>query len=245
MFKELHILPRINGEVLDEYLAMGWYRMGQIIFTTDYLYKEDQWFRVFWLRYRMDLFRFSKKQEKLLRLPPGFTVTSSPLQITEELEALYQLYSTDLDFEISPTLKENLFSLCFISSEEAPAYDSWIIEIRDQGKLIAAGIFDKGEKSMMGIINLYDPAYNKYSLGKRLILLKLKESVESRLDYYYPGYIVLDYPKFDYKLDPGITICELYDPASERWLPYSPELMNQLKDLPEKPIDNSESKLST
>ncbi|HRG25661.1 MAG TPA: hypothetical protein PLL23_14770, partial [Chitinophagaceae bacterium] len=108
MFKDLHILPRITGAVLDKYLAMGWYRMGQIIFTTDYLFKEEQYYRVFWLRYRLDLFQYSKKQEKLLKLPPGFTVTTTPLQITEELEALYQLYSTDLDFEISPTLRENL-----------------------------------------------------------------------------------------------------------------------------------------
>ena len=223
MFKDLHILPRITGVILDEYLAMGWYRMGQIIFTTDYLFKEEKYYRVFWLRYRMDLFRISKKQEKLLKLPPGFTVTTTPLQITDELEALYQLYSTDLDFEISPTLRENLFSLCFISSEEAPAYDSWIIEIRDQGKLIAAGIFDKGEKSMMGIINLYDPAYKKYSLGKRLILLKLKESVERRLDYYYPGYIVMNFPKFDYKLETGEGICEIYDTMKEKWIPYSTE----------------------
>ena len=130
----------------------------------------------------------------MLKLPPGFTVTTTPLQISEELEALYKLYSTDLDFEISPTLRDNLFSLCFISSEETPAYDSWIIEIRDQGKLIAAGIYDRGEKSMMGIINMYDPAYKKYSLGKRLILFKLKESLESGLEYYYPGYIVMNFP---------------------------------------------------
>jgi leucyl-tRNA---protein transferase len=223
MFKDLHILPRINGPILDHYLAMGWYRMGQIIFTTDYLFKEDQWFRVFWLRYRMDLFRFTKKQEKLLNLPPGFTVTTSPLKITGELEALYQQYSTDLDFEISPTLRENLFALCFISSEEAPAFDSRVIEIRDQEKLVAAGIYDMGEKSMMGIINIYDPAYRKYSLGKRLILLKLQTALERQLEYYYPGYIVQNFPKFDYKLEAGVGICEIYDTMKEQWVPYSPE----------------------
>ena len=230
MFKDLHILPRLTGEMLDEYLAQGWYRMGQIIFTTDYLYKEDQYLRVFWLRYRMDLFRFSRKQEKLLRLPEGFNISHKPLQLTEELEAVYQLYRQEIDFEISPTLRENLFSLCFISSEEAPAYDSWVIEIRDKGKLIAAGIYDMGEKSMMGIINFYDPAYKKLSLGKRLILYKLQESLRRKLDYYYPGYIVPEYPKFDYKLEAGEEICELYDVVNEKWVPYSKEIIKTLKD---------------
>lgn len=227
MFKDLHILPRISGALLDQYLAKGWYRMGQIIFTTDYLLREEQWFRVFWLRYRMDLFRFSKKQEKMLRLPDGFSVITKPLQLTEELETLYQLYRTELDFEVSPTLRENLFSLCFISTEEEPAFDSWVIEIRDQGKLFAAGIFDAGEKSMMGIINIYDPAYKKYSPGKRLILLKLKESLYRKLDYYYPGYIVMDYPKFDYKLEAGESICEIYDTVEDVWVPYSKENMGR------------------
>lgn len=223
MFKDLHILPRITGAMLDEYLALGWYRMGQIIFTTDYLYKEEQYLRVFWLRYRMEMFRFSTKQEKLLRLPEGFTVTNQPLRITDELEALYQLYRNQIDFEVSPTLRENLFSLCFISSEEAPAFDSWVIEIRDKGKLVAAGVYDMGEQTMMGIINFYDPAYKKYSLGKRLILFKLRESLERKLTYYYPGYIVLNYPKFDYKLEAGENICEIYDTVNDRWIPYSKE----------------------
>lgn len=239
MFKDLHILPRITGAMLDEYLALGWYRMGQIIFTTDYLYKDEQYIRVFWLRYRMDLFRFSRKQEKLLQLPEGFTISNKPLLLSEELEAVYQLYRREIDFEISPTLRENLFSLCFISSEEAPAYDSWVIEIRDKGKLIAAGIYDMGEKSMMGIINFYDPAYKKFSLGKRMILYKLRESLLRKLDYYYPGYIVPDYPKFDYKLEAGPEICEIYHTTEDAWLPYSPALINAIKDLAEKPTGNS------
>jgi leucyl-tRNA---protein transferase len=232
MFRDLHIIPRITGQVLDQYLAKGWYRMGQIIFTTDYLFKEEHWFRVFWLRYRMDFFQFSKKQERLLRLPIGFSVTTKPLQITDELESLYQLYRTELDFEVSPTLRENLFSLCFISTEEEPAFDSWVIEIRDNGRLVAAGIFDAGEKSMMGIINIYDPAYKKYSPGKRLILLKLKESLERRLDYYYPGYIVMDYPKFDYKLEAGESICEIYDTVKDEWIPYSTDNMRNAEAPP-------------
>lgn len=239
MFKDLHILPRITGEMLDEYLAQGWYRMGQIIFTTDYLYKDEQYIRVFWLRYRMDLFRFSRKQEKLLQLPADFTFSNKPLQLTEELESVYQLYRNDIDFEISPTLRENLFSLCFISSEEAPAYDSWVMEIRHKGKLIAAGIYDMGEKSMMGIINFYDPAYKKLSLGKRMILYKLQESLDRKLDYYYPGYIVPDYPKFDYKLEAGPEICEIYHPTENAWLPYTPALINALKNHAEKPSGNS------
>jgi len=47
--------------------------------------------------------------------------------------------------------------------------------------------------------------------------------VERQLDYYYPGYIVMNFPKFDYKLEAGEGICEIYDTMKEKWAPYSPE----------------------
>lgn len=156
-----------------------------------------------------------------MRLPEGFTVNTKPLQLSDELEALYQVYRSQLDFEVSPTLRDNLFSLCFISSEEEPVFDSRVIEIRDQGKLIAAGIYDTGEESISGIINIYDPAYKKYSPGKQLILFKLKDALEQGITYFYPGYIVVGFPKFDYKLEPGEGICEIYDTVKGGWIPYS------------------------
>ncbi|MEJ7659632.1 MAG: hypothetical protein WKG07_08390 [Hymenobacter sp.] len=48
------------------------------------------------------------------------------------------------------------------------------MEVRAEGHLIAAGIFDQGTRSLAGIVNFYDPDYRKYSLGKYLMLYEIR-----------------------------------------------------------------------
>lgn len=237
MFNDLHIHKQIRGSLLDQYLAKGWYRMGQVIFTTDYLFKDERWYRVFWLRYRLKEFQFSARQRKLLQLPKGCTAGVKPLRINAELEELYGRYRDHLDFEISPALKENLNSLDFLGQAEGDSvFDSYVIEIRREEKLIAAGIFDLGDSAMAGIINIYDPAERRLSPGKRLMQIKLSYALSQKLDYYYPGYIVCGNPKFDYKLEPGREICEIFNPVTDSWLPYSAETILAWKDTPDNPF---------
>jgi arginyl-tRNA--protein-N-Asp/Glu arginylyltransferase len=231
MLKDIAFPKKIHGSLLDDYLAIGWYRIGQIIFTTDYLQHPEGWRRVFWLRFCLDKFWFRQKQEKLLYTNRHFDVQIKPLVITDELESLYQAYSRQLDFEVSPTLQSNLFNYSLIEDPGHSVFDSELIEVRDHGRLIAAGIFDKGEKSIAGILNFFDPAYKKCSPGKWLMLLKIKYALERGLKFYYPGYIVAGWPKFDYKLFPGKDAAEIYDPQIQAWLPYSAESVQHLKNI--------------
>src|SRR6185436_10781282 len=101
-----------------------------------------------------------------------------------------------------PTLQDFLLREIFIENVDHNLFDSEIIEIRDGGKLIAAGIYDKGSTAIEGIMNFYDPAYKKYILGKYLMLLKVQHAIENKMQFYYPGYIAYKYNKFDYKLFP-------------------------------------------
>lgn len=220
--------------MLDDYLAIGWYRIGQIIFTTDYILQHEGWKRVFWLRFRLDTFCFRQKPKKLLQLNSCFDVQFKPLVLTEELESLYQVYLQQLDFEASPTLQSNFFNYRLIEDPNHSVFDSELIEIRDHGRLIAAGIFDKGENSIAGILNFFDPAYKKYGLGKLLMLLKIKYALEKGMKFYYPGYIVAGWSKFDYKLFPDKESADIYDPLSQEWFSYSAALIEELKDnIPE------------
>lgn len=107
------------------------------------------------------------------------------------------------------------------AEREEDLFPSKIVEVRHNQKLIAAGIIDMGEKSSAGIVNFYDPEYKKYSLGKSLMIAKIFISGRNGMDYYYPGYIAYNYPKFDYKLFLGKDRAELFDPEKQVWVPYS------------------------
>nr|GFD32934.1 hypothetical protein [Tanacetum cinerariifolium] len=59
------------------------------------------------------------------------------------------------------------------------------------------------------------PDYRKHSLGKYLLLLKTEYAREQQLAYYYPGYLVYGYSKFDYKLFASPEATELVRTTSE------------------------------
>jgi leucyl-tRNA---protein transferase len=227
MIKDLHFPEKCIGHMLDEYLARGWYRLGQIIFTTDYIPHGESWCPVFWLRFRLDELHFNKKQLSLLKANRNFTVDIKPLNITVETEELYDLYKQHIDFEVSPTLTNYLYDGSIFGATQN-VFQTLMIEIRDNGKLIAMGVFDEGKKTIAGIINIYHPDYYKYSLGKFLMLTKISYAMNTGKEWYYPGYIAHGYPKFDYKLFAGREAAEIYDPSSQLWLPYSPELLAEL-----------------
>ena len=68
------------------------------------------------------------------------------------------------------------------------------------------------------------------------MLLEMQFGMERNLEYYYPGYVVPDYPAFDYKL--RIGNCEFFDSYGKDWRPYeafdksvlpAQKMMHQLK----------------
>ena len=95
-----------------------------------------------------------------------------------------------------------------------------MVQVRDQGQLIAAGYFDKGERSIAGIMNIYHPQYRNYSLGKFLMLQKLKYTLSQDMLFYYTGYISTESTRFDYKTFPDVKAVEVLLPVEQEWVPY-------------------------
>jgi arginine-tRNA-protein transferase len=92
-----------------------------------------------------------------------------------------------------------------------------MIRIFDGGKLIGVGVFDVGKNSIAGIKNYFHPDYKKYSLGKLLVLLKAEFCLQNSIKWYYPGYIVPGYAKFDYKLFLNKDQTEIYSIENDAW----------------------------
>lgn len=217
------MLRSIPGIVLDYYLSQGYYRMRQDLFTCQFLPHDGELYTVHWLRLVLRHAQYGSKQRHLLRQNAAFVVTVRPFRLRAEYEALYMLYLQGITFDTSLTLAELLL-------DEAPhsVFNTQIIEVRDGDLLIAAGIFDQGIDSIAGIVNFYHPAYRKHSLGKYLMLLKMAHATQEQKTYYYPGYLVHGYPKFDYKLFACPAATEVFDCRSGQWQLFSwPEVATQ------------------
>lgn len=204
------------GELLDRFLAAGWYRIGQSMITTDLITHEEMLIPVFWLRIDLSTYRPSRSARRIRRRGAHLQTEILPFSITEEIEDLYRRYRESLRHSISPTAHEYLLDGAINN-----AFDSRLIEVRDAGKLVAAGYFDLGARCSTGILHIYDPNLSELSLGKLLYLAAIDYSLRQNHRYYYPGYLSPGTEKFDYKLfaDPDST--EVFLRPLRRWVPYA------------------------
>jgi len=209
-------LPIIRGDALDFYLAQGYYRMQQELFTCHFVPFGGRLYTAHWLRLALARVQWGPEQRRLLRRNARFAATVQPFRLGLEHEELYARYRQCITFDAAPTVEEVL-----LGGEAHSVFNTHIIELRDGNRLVAAGIFDRGDRSLAGILNFYDPDYRQHSLGKYLLLLKTDHARRLQLDYYYPGYVVHGYPKFDYKLFACPAATEVFNNISCQWQPFA------------------------
>ncbi|UYZ65233.1 arginyl-tRNA--protein transferase [Hymenobacter weizhouensis] len=210
----------MRGDALDFYLSQGYYRMHQDLFTCQFLHLDGAYHTTHWLRLVLGRVQYGKEQLRLLRTNARFATTIKPFALTDELETLYADYRASITFDAPETVEAFL-----LAGSAHNVFNTQVLEIRDEQRLIAAGIFDLGRRSMAGIMNFYHPDYRKFSLGKYLMLLKIDHALSRQQTHYYPGYVVHDYPKFDYKLFPCPAATEVFDSLLGIWLPFSWEVV--------------------
>jgi leucyl-tRNA---protein transferase len=212
MFGQVESPETLTHQMLDEYLLKGWFRMGQNIFTTNFLNFKGQFYSAIWLRVRLAGYEKDSTEVKLRKLNSKFTVDIRKASITSEKEMLFLKYRGHISFEASASLHQLMYG-----KASHNVFDTFEVTIRDGEKLVACGFFDLGEHSAAGITSFYDPDYKKHSLGKYLIYLKIAFCHENGFSFFYPGYFVPGYSFFDYKLTIGKRYLEYLELKSGKW----------------------------
>ena len=206
----------LSPESLDWHLAKGWYRMGSTIFTTHFLFFQNRPYSALWIRIDLKNFAFSKSQRKLLRKNAQlFDIAVAPRKIDDEHEELYDRYAADFDGRLSPTIADSLEDY---GSETV--FNTFEVSVRERlsGQLVACSYFDLGDTSAASILGIFDPNLRSFSLGYYTMLLEMQYCMDHGLRYYYPGYVVPDYHRFDYKLRLGPA--QYYDVRTASWSDY-------------------------
>lgn len=213
MFASQRYPRELDPEHLDAYLAEGWYRMGQSIFTTHFLCFGTDFYSAIWIRLPLQEYRFGKRLAKLVRVNLGrFRCVFGPARIDAEREALYQLYREDFPAPISPSIQNSL-----MDNESYNLFQTWELAVYDGNRMVALSYFDLGQTSIASILGFYHPGYKVHSLGFFTMLMEIAFGLENGFRYYYPGYVVPGYPRFDYKMRIGQV--EYYDLRHTAWKP--------------------------
>lgn len=214
MFAEKHYPELLLPEELDAYLANGWYRMGQTVFTTHFLCFGDQFYSAIWVRLNIKNYHFRKSLRKIIRKNlERFDISIHPANITSEKERLYARYKASFPGILAPTLRDAL-----LDGEDYNIFDTYEINVYDGNRLIALSYFDKGADSVASITGIYDPLYGKYSLGLFTMLMEIAFCMDNDISYFYPGYVVPGYSRFNYKLRIGNV--DYFNVQSGQWENY-------------------------
>jgi len=206
-------MATFKRENLDLFLSYGYYRQlfTDNMFTTEFV----DGFPVYWIRYRVNDLVLSKSLKKLVYSTDKYYVKNYRfLKIDENLQLLFDRYKND----IAPF--NGIDSLAKAFDPGIDMFDTQLLTIEDCGKLIAAGIFDRGKRTIASILNYYHPDYKKCSLGLYLLIEEINYCIRHGFSYCYPGYISPYMNKFNYKLRPDKNAIEVYDVQNNYWLSY-------------------------
>jgi arginine-tRNA-protein transferase len=215
MFTEKHFPDSIAGEELDSYLERAWYRMGTGIFTTHFLFFDDSLYSAIWLRQPLGALVLRKSVQKILRQNRArFRTVIHPGRIDDEKEAVFQKYRKVFKGRMSETLRESL-----LDGKENCIFDTYEVCIYEGEKLVAFSFFDLGKLSLASIKGVYDPNYSQYSLGIYTMIEEMLFGQELGFEFYYPGYVVPGFNRFDYKLRLGRPEqLQFFDLKQQQWL---------------------------
>ncbi len=207
-------LKQIAGKELDKYLKKGWYRMGQSIFTTQFLSFDDNIYTALWLRMNLQGYTMRKSLRKIYKkVHNNFRVIIQPATFGFDKEVLFMKYKKHFKGSFNSTITSYM-----LDNKHQNVYQTLECLVYDNERLIAFSYFDLGEKCIASILGVYDYEYNKYSLGIFTMLAEINWAVEKNYEWYYPGYSVPGYKRFDYKQRVGEM--EYYDYAKKKWFSF-------------------------
>ena len=201
-----------TGNLLDRYLANGWYRMGARMFTCRYNFYEDGFLTTVWTRLPLADYQPGKRLRKLLRRnAKSLRFEIHPAHAGEAEEAVFAKYRQDKTYDLHRHAADYLRH-----NPDAP-FETWQVSVYEQDRLIAFSYFDLGHDSAQSVCGFYDPDFQHYSLGLYTLAIEALYCRDLGMSYHYAGYVVPGNDIFEYKRRVGPL--EAYDDVNRSWYP--------------------------
>ncbi len=117
-----------------------------------------------------------------------------PVKLTDEVLDLFERHKR----RFKQHTPESIFTFIAERPEDEPCA-TFQQSMRVGGRLVAAGFFDVGERSVSAIYTAFDPDETRRSLGVFTILKEIEFAVEKGMEFYYLGYSYRGNSFYDYK----------------------------------------------
>jgi arginine-tRNA-protein transferase len=205
---EYFLATEVAPERMDALWAEGWRHFGCYFFRYSRLGSHH----VQPLRIRLENFRPSQSQRRILKKNQDLQVRLQPAFVNGEVEALFERHKTRFTHSIPNTIFN------FVSHMPAciPC-QSHSLTLHHQGRLVGISYLDEGAQATSSVYQCFDPAYAKRSLGILMIVHSILLSQAWGKAFYYPGYTYQEPSEYDYKKRLGAL--EYFDWKSN-WLKF-------------------------
>lgn len=211
MYTQVARPEELSAAQLDDYLARGWYRMRQALFTCRFVTHSGTLVPAIWTRSRLEGLTLTKNQRKRLsRNGARYSSEIGAVVLGEEHQELYERYRAHVGGDRPEDLDQLL--------GKAPGiFDTRLLELREEGVLVAFSLFDLGVDSVQSVAGVFDPVHARQSLGITTMLLEVLHAQELGMRFHYAGYVLPGEPAMDYKL--RVPQLEWWEPEGEHWRP--------------------------
>lgn len=206
---ESFVAFRVTPSQMDSLWQEGWRHFGPYFFRYS---KAREEFHVLPLRIRLDRFRFSTSQKRVLAKNRDLEVEFLPAFVNLEVEALFEQHTE----RFTHSIPSSVYTFVSRSPASIPC-PCLSITVRHQQKLVGISYLDVGENSASSVYQCFDLEHSKRSLGVLMILLSIQYALEQKMEFYYPGYAYREPSEYDYKK--RFSGLEVFD-WEQSWIPF-------------------------
>ena len=206
----------------DELLAQGWFRGTDQMYQADLICIGEGLFSAQHIRLNVEKWAARKSHRKILRKLSSCRVVYREAHCTQRHLELYEQQSKRFQ---SFVLKD---PVGLFHNPNYMGFRTMEVAVYEGDKMMAFSLFDCGFKSMASLLCCFDPDFAHFSLGIATMLLEIRYAQENGMMYYYPGYVLDEPTRMDYKLSLGHFEYLL---SNQQW-----------KELDEKPASTSKAR---
>lgn len=199
---EVFEVPQVTPHQLDLLLAEGWRHFGTYFFRYSLGLYESDIRLVIPLRIRLQDFRPSKSQRRVLNRNDDVSISIHPIDITDESVALFERHKQRFKFGVPDSVYD------FLSENPATIpCEALELDVTIDGRLVAVSYFDVAMRSLSAIYAMFDPEFASRGLGIFTMLKEIEFAKESGKEFYYQGYAYQGSSFYDYKKRFSATEC--------------------------------------
>jgi len=205
---EFFLATEVDGKEFNRCLEQGFRKFGIYFFRPNCQSCQE----CLPLRVRAQDFVLSKSQKRVLKKNKDINIVYKPLLYREEI---FQLFIKHSKIRFKQKDSHNDSREDFIQTHFTPSTPSLLSEFFIGEKLVAVGFLDISSDAVSSVYFIYDPDYQKRSLGIFGALKEIEYTKMTNKSYYYLGYYIKENKFMNYKNQ--FYPSEVYNWNTETW----------------------------